>query len=1053
MTGPTLGSKPNLDNISTWAIRHPVPTILVFLILTIAGLLSYRDMRINNAPEVDLPAVNVIITQPGASPSELENQVTRRVENALTGLVDLKRISSTITDNKSATVVSFKLTKSIDRAVTDVRDRVSQIRADLPGDIRDPIVTRVEITGGAILTGTVTSDRLSIEELSWFVDNTLNRVLLSVPGAANVSRIGGVNREIRVKLNPDRLAALGITAVEVNQQLRETNLNRPSGRGTLGDGEQVIRTIGTSSSVADLAARRIVLSGGRTALLSDLGSVEDAAGEVRTTALLNNKPVVAFELTRSRGSSEIEVTRKAREKMAELAANTPGLSIQEVASTTPVVEAQYEGAANALAAGAFLAMIVVFIFLRDWRATLITSLAMPLSLIPTFFVLRVFDYSFNTVTLLALTLVIGVLVDDAIVEIENIVRHMEKPDITVFDASLEAAAEIAMAVVATTLAIVAIFLPVSFMPGVPGQYFRQFGLTIVTSVLFSLLVARLLTPLMSAYLLKLPKKGQKEHTDGRLMRGYLQLLALCLRNRIITMFVGLLIFLGSVALIPRIPTDFITATDISQSILSLELQPGSNLTSTEAVVREVTDVLLSHDEVISVFAGLGVTAGSGFGGGPALTGTLTTDPRMAALTITLRPKNERKRPQSEVEAITLKHLEQFPGLRFGFNTPGGGTNKVTVNLTGDDAEKLDALAEVITNRMRGIPGLFNVTSSADLARPELQIRPRPDRAAEFGASPAALAQTMRIATVGDIDQTLARFVLSDRDIPIRVMLSEDARNTIDTLSSLRVTGRNGLSVPFSNLAEITLGSGASQIQRLDRSRIISISAEIGTMPLGEATKKINKLPELMNLPKGIAQKQLGDQENMAELFGGFSVAITVGILLVYVLLAVLFNDFLQPFTILTSLPFSLSGALLGLLITGKSLGVSAVIGILMLMGVVAKNSILLVEYAVELLNSGLDTHAALTEAAHKRARPIIMTTIAMTAGMAEVAIGLGQGAEFRAPMAISVIGGLITSTLLSLVFVPVVFSSVHTVEGWMIRIVRRRTIKQAHSEPEAAKHA
>ncbi|CAA9282534.1 MAG: RND efflux system, inner membrane transporter [uncultured Acetobacteraceae bacterium] len=1025
-------------NISAWAIHNPVATAVLFLMLTVGGLFAFPGLRINNTPDIDLPAVVVTVAQPGAAPSELETQVTRRVEDAIAGLGEVKHITSTVVDGASTTVVEFELGKDIDRATNDVRNKIAQIRTDLPAGIREPVVTRIEATGGAVLTYTVAAPRFSDEQLSWFVDDTVAKALLSVSGVSQVNRVGGVEREIRVALRPDRLLALGVTANQVNDQLRALNVNLPGGRGTLGEGEQTIRTLGSALSVEALRERPIILPGGRTARLGEIAEVSDANAEVRTAARLDGRPVVGFEVIRTRGSSEVRVAEGAAARLAALEAAHPGVEIRRVAATVDFVLAGFRGAVEALMIGAGLAVVVVWLFLRDWRATAIASLAMPLSLVPTFLVMKWLGFSLNNVTLLGLTLVVGVLVDDAIVEIENIVRHLhERRDGDAFRAALDASAEIGLAVVATTATILAVFVPVAFMPGIPGQFFRQFGLTVAAAVFFSLVVARLLTPLLGAYFLKAKGNRRSEEVgDGPVGRRYIGLLGWCLRHRWTTLAAAAGFFAASVALLPLIPRDFVPASDRGRAALAIELAPGATLAETEAVVQQATRILKARPEVASVFASLGTRSIGG--GGPAIGSTTKEgEPRMANLTVTLLPRGQRAISQQRFEAEVRPALERLPGARVRFGADGQSGAKASITLVGDDAGTLAAAARELERQMRTVPQLAGARSTASLARPELQILPREARASELGVSSAAIATTARIATIGDIEQNLARFNLPDRQIPIRVMLDEEARGDLDQLRTLRVEGRAGLAVPLDAVAEIRHGAGPAQIDRLDRVRKATVEAELNGLPLGEATRLIAELPIMRDLPVGVRERSTGDKEVMAELFGGFAVALATGVGLVYLVLVLLFGGFGQPMTIMSALPLSLGGALMALLLAQKALGVSAVIGVLMLMGIVAKNSILLVEYAIEARRAGLPRGAALVEAARKRARPIVMTTIAMTAGMAHIAAGVGADAEFRAPMALVVIGGLVTSTLLSLVVVPVVYTLMDDAATWLARRVGR----------------
>lgn len=1069
---PRSPQDPGHRNISAWAIRNPVATAVLFLLLTIAGLASYPLLRINNTPDLDLPVVIVTVAQPGAAPSELETQVTRRVEDAIAGLGDVRHIISTVVDGASTTAVEFALGKNIDRATNDVRDRIARIRADLPAEIRDPVISRLEATGGAILTYTVAAPQMSPAALSWFVEDVVAKSLLSVRGVAEINRVGGVEREIRVALRPDRMLALGITAAQVNEQLRALNLDLPGGRGTLGGEEQTIRTLGAAQSVEALRARSIVLPNGRAARLEELAVVSDGTAEVRTAARLDGRPVIAFEVVRTRGSSEVAVAEQVAARVAELEAAHPGVAMTRVASTVEFVLAGYHAALEALAVGALLAMLVVWVFLRDWRATWIAAIAMPLSLIPTFAVMWAAGFSLNNVTLLGLTLVVGVLVDDAIVEIENIVRHLRAhPGRGVMRAAFDASDEIGLAVIATTATILAVFVPVAFMPGIPGQFFREFGLTVAAAVAFSLVVARLLTPLLGAYFLSERPSGQAQAEDaqgdargdargdaqGPFGRRYMALLLWCLRHRLVTVLAGIGFLAVSLALLPLIPQDFVPGADRSRSSIAIELPPGATLAETDAVVREATALLRARPEVRTVFASLGtVSSGEGVIG----TSTHAGDPRQANLTVGLVPPGQRRLTQQQFETAMRPLLEGLPGARVRFGADGQSGSRLQVTLVGEDAAALDATARRLEAEMRGLPQLSGARSTASLARPELQILPIEGRLADAGVSVAALAATARIATTGDIDQNLARFNLPERQIPIRVMLDEPARGELERLRALRVEGRGGMTVPLGAVAEIRHGAGPAQIDRLDRVRKVTVEAELGGLPLGAANALVDALPVMRDLPPGVRRQAVGDSEVMRELFEGFAYALGAGVLMVYLVLVLLFGGFLQPATIMSALPLSLGGALLALLLAQKSLGVSAVIGVLMLMGIVAKNSILLVEYAVLARRErGLGRDAAIVEAARKRARPIVMTTIAMCAGMAHIASGIGADNEFRAPMALVVIGGLLTSTLLSLVFVPVAYSYMDGLErrlaGWLGRglLAERAQAGRGAAPPGAAPEA
>ena len=1063
----------NLNNISSWSIRNPIPIVLLFVVLTVAGISSYFNLRTNNFPDVDLPIVAVTVVQPGAAPTELETQVTRLVEDSLAGLGRVRKISSTVTDSASTTLVEFELGVDLEKATNDVRNAVAAVRQDLPADVQEPVVQRIEFTGQAILNYVVRAPGMSPEELSWFVDNTVSKRLLQVKGVSQINRDGGVSREIRIKLDPGKLAAQGVTAAAVSQQLRASNANLPGGRGEIGGEEQAIRTVGSALTVEALRDTLIPVSSG-TVRLGDLGEVVDEWSEQRGRARFNGQEVVGFGVVRSIGSSEVDVYHQSIEAIEALDAERADVTFEKVSDITSDVINNFHASVETLLLGALLAIAVVFIFLRDWRATFITAVAMPLSLIPTFWVMDLTNQSLNVVTLLALSLTIGILVDDAIVEIENIVRHIRDGKAP-YPAAMEAADEIGLAVIATTATLVAVFAPTGFMPGVVGQFFKSFAIATCVSVGFSLVVARTITPLMAAYLLK--RDQGKEHPDPKWMKPFLAALSWCLssstdprlvadraagrgswfRRRVIfrlrdhrlwVMGMGLAFFIGSLVLASKLPGEFIPAEDISRSNATVELAPGTTLEQTDEAVRQVTEILRARPEVESVFSSIGsatVSFGPGGGGGAA-------EVRRANLTINLVGRWDRKLSQREFEQEIGRELKVIPGARIQFGAGGDGSGLMSIALVSDNPRQLEIAAARVEREMRALPELANVASSSALVRPEILITPKADVAALQGVSAAAISQAARVATLGDADQLLPKFNLGDRQIPIRVMLAEEARSQLGVIENLQVPTASGGTVPLSAVADISFGAGPNQIERLDRRRVATISAELAGVPLSVATEAVDALPSMQNLPDGVAQQLTGDAESNQELATGFAFAIVTGILLMYVVLVLLFGSFFHPIVILAALPVSFGGAFLGLLLTGKSLSMPALIGIIMLTGIAAKNSILLVDYAIIAMKQGMNRRDALMDAAHKRARPIIMTTMAMGLGMLPIAAAIGEGTAFRSPMAVAVIGGLITSTGLSLLFVPVVFSLVDGVKARLERQLARmfqgqRDMDEAGKQP------
>ncbi|MGH1588278.1 efflux RND transporter permease subunit [Methylobacterium phyllosphaerae] len=993
-------------NVSAWAIRKPLPSVVLFLVLMILGLVSFRALPITRFPNIDIPIVSVTITQSGAAPAELQTQVTKWVEDSVAGVKGVKHILSTITEGTSTTTIEFRLEVNQDRATNDVKDAIAKIRQNLPRTIDEPIVSRVEIAGLPIMIYGASAPAMTPEDLSWFVDDVVARGLQSVKGVGGVERLGGVAREIRVTLKPDRLLALGITAADVNRQLRLTSADMAGGRAEVGGQEQSIRALAASASLETLAKTSIVVPGNRKVRLDELATLSDTAEEPRTFARFNGEPVVAFAISRASGASDADVSVGVAKKIAALHAANPDVRFDLIDTSVVNTIGNYHSAMMGLIEGAALAVVVVLLFLRDWRATLIAAVALPLSVLPTFWVMSALGFSLNAVSLLAITLVTGILVDDAIVEIENIVRHMRMGK-SPYRAALEAADEIGLAVIAITATIMAIFSPVSFMGGIAGQYFKQFGLTIAAAVFMSLLVARLITPLLAAYFLR--DHGPDHERDGFVMRGYTRLVAWSVRHKFITLVLGIACFAASIASTGLLPAGFLPAEDQARTLFVVELPPGARLPDTVRVADRIVDKIRALPEVKSVFVD----------GGRQL--PAKKEVRLASLTINLTPKNTRHKTQKQVDAEVATILRDEPDLRF-WALREGGQRDLALIIAGPDKAVVAEVAAKLQREAQQVPHLVNVMSTAPLDRTEVRIRPKPGVAADLGVTTDTIAETVRVGTIGDIGMNLAKFNATDRQVPIRVQLPESLRGRLSDLETLKVPVKGGAAVPLATVADISLGQGPTGIDRYDRSVRVALEGDMqGTDALAELISQVMNLPTAKNLPPGVTISQTGDAEVMGEVFEGFALAMGAGLMMVFGVLILLFGNFLQPLTILFSLPLSIGGAILALLICHMPISMPVVIGILMLMGVVTKNAIMLVDFAVEQIHAGVDRNVAIVDAGRKRARPIVMTTIAMAAGMVPSAMAYGIGGEFRAPMAVAVIGGLIVSTVLSLVFVPAIF--------------------------------
>jgi multidrug efflux pump subunit AcrB len=998
-------------NLSVWGIRNPLPAALAFVVLCAAGLWGWRQLPISSLPEIALPEVRVTVNLPGATPSQLETDVTRRVEDAVASISGIDKLRSIVNEGTSVTRIEFELGRDLSEALDEVRDAITRIRPELPSDIEEPQVARINISGPTLLAYVVQYPRLPPEELSWFVDDTVTKALFGLRGVATVTRNGGVDREIRVDLRSEALQSFGVTAGAISSQLARLQVERPGGRTEQGGAEQAVRTVGTVDSAAALADFPVFLPDGRTIRLGSLAHVGEGAALPREAVYYNGVPAVAVSVSRSRGASEVTVGDAVRETVESLESQYPGLRFIEVASSVEESKASYDASMVMLLEGAILAVIVVFLFLRDWRATWISAIALPLSVIPTFAVMQWFGFSLNLLTLLALAVVIGILVDDAIVEVENTARHRAMGK-SPMQAAIDASNEIGVAVIATSATLVAVFVPVAFLPGVTGKFFREFGWTAAAAVLFSLLVARLLTPMLAAYFMKgAPHRAD----DSPLMAWYLRWVRRAIEHRRVTMLLALATFVLSLALVPFIPKTFVPVSDLSRVRLQVSLAPGTRLEDTARAAEAVRLRLKAIPEVESVYASVGTAPG---GGGGRL-----TLPEVRSATLTLQFAEDRDQTMQQLEDRIRATLRDVPGIRINFVSGNPGADLQLV-LAGNDVALLGRTANELAAAIRTIQGLGNVSSSAALLRPEVVIEPDPARAADLGVATVDIAEAARIATSGDIRQRLAKLNLAERQIPIRVQIADSALTQQSVLSLLRVASKNG-PVPLSAVATIREDSGPSTIDRLNRERNVLVTAELNGMSLSTVMNQVNKLEVMRKLPPGVRVLPAGDSEAFVELFLGFAFALITGVVCVYVVLLLLFNSVLQPLTILSAVPLCGGGAFGALLISGFELSVPSLIGLLLLTGIATKNSILIVDYAIiGERDLGLSRVDAVIDACRKRARPVIMTTIAMGAGMLPVALGLGADGSFRAPLGISVIGGLVTSTILSLVVVPAVYLSV-----------------------------
>ncbi|WP_201558642.1 efflux RND transporter permease subunit [Psychrobacter sp. 72-O-c] len=1014
-------------NVSAYSIKNPLVAILLFVLLTMGGLFGFKQMKVQQFPDIDLPAVVVTVTLPGAAPSQLENDVAKKIENRLTSITGIKHIRSSLQTGAATIVTEFVLDKDIQEAVDDVRSAVGEVRGDLPAAANDPIITQVSTSGFPVVTYSVTADNMSVEDLSWFVDDTITKRLSDIQGVGSISRIGGLERQITIAADPIALSGLQFSVAQLSQQIAGIQQDSSGGEAEVGKSTQTIRVLGAVERARELNDLQITVPSGGTQALGRIAQVTDGAADPNSIAKLDGKTVVAFNVVRSRGASEVEVMARVDEALAQLSADMSNITVDKVYDrATPVAE-DYEASLRMLIEGGILAVIVVFLFLRNIRATIVTAVALPLSIIPTFLGMYLFDFSLNIISLLALSLVIGVLVDDAIVEVENIMRHLRMGK-TPYQAAMEAADEIGLAVVATTFTLIAVFLPTAFMGGIVGQFFRQFGWTAALAIFASLMVARLITPMMAAYILRPEKKHVEK--QSALMTWYLKIVTWTLHHRWLTMGATLVLFVASLALVKLLPTAFIPDNDIDQTRVAIELTPDVELADTERVAALASERILALPEVTHIFTAVGqaqASMGSDTGG----RGSKNT----ASLDIVLAPRADRA-IKKEIEQKISAILAEVPSARFTVGLSSGGETGYNFSLTSTSPEVLEQTVQQIMADIRTLPSAGAVTSDRSLPRQELTVTPNRLAMADKGVTTQDIATTLRIATVGDYEQRLSKLNLDTRQIPIVVRLPDVAKQSVNQLEGLYVPSARpaGQGVRVGEVATLDFGTGPAQISRLDRERAISITVQPANGELGELVQAVKNTPTMQNLPASITIIEQGQAENMAELFSGFIIAMSVGIVCILGVLILLFGRLLQPFTILMALPLSIGGAFVGLVITDSSLSMPSMIGFIMLMGIATKNSILLVDYALIAQRRGLPRFEAIIDSCHKRARPIIMTTIAMGAGMLPLVFGWGDAdPTFRRPMAAAVLGGLVTSTLLSLVVIPVVYTLMDDVSTWFAK--------------------
>ncbi len=1006
--------------LSDISIKRPVFTTMVMLCLMMLGIIGGRSIGVDLFPDISFPVVSVVTVYKGAGPAEVERLVTKIVEEAVSSINGVDEVRSYSRDSYSTVVIQFKLETNIKAAATDVRDKISAVMAKLPPEIDQPVIQRLDLTSLPILSYAVSSSRNSAETRR-ILEDKIKPKIEAVDGVAAVNVLGGLEREVHIHV--DRLAAesLGLSLDQLSNQVASAGADIPAGKLYLSGRDLAVKTSGRYESIDDLS--RLVVAAhenGSQVSLSDISTIKDSYKDEKVITRLNGVDAVTFEVQKQGGSNTVAIANAVYKELEQIKSSLPpDIEIVNVVDSSTFIRRNINDVTEALIYGGLMAILVIFIFMLDWRSTLISSLALPTSVITTFFVMWYLDFTFNMMSLLGLSLAIGLLIDDAVVVRENIYRHMERGEDPI-TAARRGTAEIALAVIATTLAIVAVFVPIAFMDGIVGKMFKQFGLTITAAVLVSLFVSFTLDPMMSARVVKAVKPGRHEELKkhkifGPIVRAqdsmnsyYHQVLAWSISHPKTVFAMALGMFFSSLALVPFMGKEFVSNGDRAEFRINLEMPAGTSLAETELFIREAEKIVQAHPEIRSIFSVIGPNGES----------------NKANIKVYASKAKERPRiSQADIQEDLRKKLSSIPSLSFNISEIGmieSGPQELAITLyvRGEDYHTLQKVSNQALEIVRSVPGTTDIDSSYRGGKPELSIIPNRETAANLGVNIAACARVARLAVEGEL---VAKLRDADHDVDIRVQLSPQDRASIESVGDFSVTSTNGSLVKISDLAELTESVGPATVERMDRQRQIIISANVLGRSMGEVSGDIEKKLAKMDKPAGYKFVFGGQTQRMKETFTNMGLALFVAIFFIYFVLASQFESFIHPFTIMATLPLAVVGALLTLFLSGFAIGMPSMIGIILLMGLVTKNAILLVDCTNTLRAQGLGIIEALLEAGPTRLRPILMTSAAMVLGMLPTAVMGGEGSAFRAPMATAVIGGVIVSTFLTLIVVPVVY--------------------------------
>jgi HAE1 family hydrophobic/amphiphilic exporter-1 len=1019
--------------ISDFAIRRPIVTTVTMVALVVFGIFALTQLQTDEFPDVQNPVVVVSIPYPGASPESVEREVIERIEEGIAGISGVDKIQSNSLDGFGVIITFFQFEKNLQEATQEIRDKISEIRNDLPPEMEEPILTRFDPADLPIVSLTLSSKEMTGPELTRLADPSITRQLRGIPGVAEVRVVGGIERELTVALRPKDLEASGIGVAQVVQALQAQNLAAPVGRLNGQFDERTIRLRGRLEKPSEFMRLPIAQTQGRLIRLGDIADATDGTEEPRSAALYNGEEAVGIDIKKSKGFSTTQVAAEIQKKVAEIQTTLQkGVSFRVVRDAGVRVAASVRNVEEALIEGAALTVLVVFLFLNSWRSTVITGLALPVSVLASFVAVWAFGFTLNTMSLLGLSLAIGILIDDAIVVRENIVRHVEMGK-DHFTASHDGTDEIGLAVAATTFSIVVVFVPIAFMGGIAEQWFAPFALTIASSVLVSLFVSFSLDPMLSAYW---PDPHIPPEKRGFITRGldafnrwfdrqadrYKTVIGWALDHRIAMVGLAILSFVGAIALpfLGVVGGSFFPTTDDSEFNITIETPPGSNVAYTRLKAEEAARLARGKKEVLYTYTAIGGQ---------------TEEVDKGTVYVRLSPKHERVRRQDQVVQDLRDELSRLGGVTASITTSGFGDQKqIQVQLSGPDSTELNKIADQVLGMVRSVPGAVDVGLSTRGQKPELEVQIDRSMAGSIGVTAGQIAQALRPAFAGIDVGDWVDDIGETRDVRVR-FVPESRRNVGDLSTlSLNVPGIDGRisQVPLGQVAQVKTGIGPARIDHLDRERVITVQANTQGRALTEVIRNIEEKLKTLRLPPGYSLSQGGETEDQREVFGRIFAALGIAVLLMYFVLVVQFGSFLDPLAIMLSLPLSLIGVMLALMVTGSTLNLMSMIGVILLMGIVAKNAILLIDFAKWSEEKGMSRRDALIEAGRVRLRPILMTTFALIAGMIPVAIGAGEGADFRAPLGRAVIGGVITSTVLTLVIIPTFYEIMTEWRDWVL---------------------